>query len=67
MSEETKFKENMRYAEWFANMFEMENKIKEFLSHCGNMTGEDDMRDLCDDAECPLYHYCISIEPAEEE
>jgi len=52
---------------WKANKFTFEVDLEEFLSHCPNMTGEDDMRDLCEKKKCPMYaEYCVSIEPAED-
>jgi len=55
---------NERKISWCANQFLFERELEEFLSHCPNMIGEDDMRDLCE-GKCPAYHWCISIEPSE--
>lgn len=56
-----------RRLSWEANQIVFEQELEEFLSHCPNMTGEDDLRDICK-GRCPLYkHYCISIEPSEED
>ena len=41
-----------------------EKQIEELLSHCPNMTGEDDRRDLCSH-RCHAYYWCVSLEPAE--
>jgi len=52
-----------REVNWLANKVLFEERIEALLSHCPNMGGEDDMRDICK-AWCPLYnHYCVSIEP----
>ena len=52
-----------REVNWLANKVLFEERIEALLSHCPNMGGEDDMRDICK-AWCPLYiYYCVSIEP----
>ena len=57
---------NNREIRWQANKFLFEVELEKLLSHCPNMAGEDDMRDLCE-GRCPAYHWCISIEPTESE
>ena len=55
---------NDRKVRWMAQKFMFEDEIEELLSHCPNMTGEDDLRDICE-GNCLLYElYCISIEPS---
>ena len=55
---------NEREISWCANQLMFERELEAFLSHCPNMTEEDDLRDLCN-GKCPAHHWCISIEPAE--
>jgi len=56
-----------RKISWLANKIMFESELEKFLSHCPNMTGEDDMRDICK-GQCSLYEdFCVSIEPATEE
>jgi len=55
---------NTRTVSWLANKIVFDEKIEKLLSHCPNMSGEDDMRDVCKGL-CILYEeYCISIEPS---
>jgi len=56
---------NNREITWQANQYLFEQEVEKLLATCPNMMGEDDKRDLCEQKECPLYTYCISIEPAE--
>jgi len=54
-----------REVSWLAEKINFELELEKFLSHCPNMTGEDDRRDLCD-GNCDVYSYCVSIEPSDE-
>ena len=55
---------NGRDDSWWFNKIMFDEEIERFLSHCPNMCGEDDMRDICK-IKCSLYKlYCISIEPS---
>ena len=47
-----------------ANQIMFEQEIEEFLSHCPNMTGKDDLREFCHN-RCAAYYWCQSIVPAE--
>ena len=55
---------NKRDITWWSNKLMFDDELETFLSHCPNMCGEDDMRDICE-LRCPLYKlYCVSIEPS---
>lgn len=58
-------REKKRKLEWWTNKFTFIPELEKFLSYCPNMTGEDDLRDLCE-GKCPCYGYCISVEPSTE-
>jgi hypothetical protein len=53
-----------RINSFLANKIVFEKRIEELLSHCPNMTGEDDLREFCGN-RCAAYYWCHSIEPAE--
>ena len=60
---ETDFKNAMSYASWCANKYLLEVELEKLLATCGNMTGEIDRRDDCGLYRCPLFEYCVSLEP----
>ena len=54
-----------RPQQYYINRVIFDKGLEEFLSHCPNMVDEDDKRDLCKEHGCPMYIYCVSIEPSE--
>ena len=47
---------------FLANRIMFEPEIEERLSHCPNMTGDDDLREFCSN-RCAAWYWCVSIEP----
>ena len=60
----TEDKSIFRINTFLANKIVFEPEIEELLSHCPNMTGEDDLREFCSH-RCHAYYWCVSLEPAE--
>jgi len=50
---------------WVGNQYSFEKELEQLLSTCPNMTEKDDKRDICEKRKCPMFTYCISIEPSE--
>ena len=54
--------DKIRINNWWTEHYLFTVELEKFLSHCPNMGGEDDRRDLCG-GRCAAYAWCVSIEP----